>query len=148
MSRIARPPTLRTISSSNRLRMPPSWRTEIAISENDSSVPIIQATAAGTLEVRTGCNGSGVPRASDSTGVTTIFLLLFGVGLVFRPRFVEGRQLPARGLRGGELRIIRHVDLEAARVEHLRHQADVGQRDMRAERVWARADQRFERVEA
>ena len=76
MSRITSPPTLRTISSSNRLRTPPSWRTEIAISENDSSVPTIQTTAAGTLEVRTGCDGSGVPRASDSTGVTTAILVI------------------------------------------------------------------------
>ena len=49
MSRIRRPPKLRTINSSNRFSTPPSWRTEIAISENDSSVPIIQQDGGGKI---------------------------------------------------------------------------------------------------
>ena len=68
-SRIASPPTLRTINSSNRLSTPPSWRTETAISENDSSVPVVHATTAIRLE-RFGSDasgGSGSPSAPAST---------------------------------------------------------------------------------
>src|ERR1043166_812591 len=146
----ASPPMLRTINSSNRLRTPPSWRTEIAISENDNSVPVIQTMTAGRLE-RFGApasGGSGSPSAPASTGVTTFLQTLFGVWLVFRPRLVEGGKLEARGVDRGDLRILRHVDLEAPRIEHLRHEAEVRDGDVRAERVRARLDQRLDRVEA
>src|SRR5215213_6899067 len=145
-----RPPRLRTINSSNRLSTPPSWRTEIAISENDSSVPIIHRMAAGRLELRgtTDFGGSGSPSAPASTGVTTQVSLLFGVRLVFRPRLVEGRELEAGRIDRRDLRVLGKVHLEAAGVEHLRHEAEVGHRDMRPECVGAGADQRFDRIEA
>ena len=122
----------RTIRISNRLSTPPSWRTEIAISENDSSVPTIQATAAGTFELsRPWLLGFAQGARLDGSDGHARFLLvilgaLFGVRLVFRPRLVEGGKLQAGRVDGGDLRILRHVDLEAARVEHLRHEAEVG----------------------
>ncbi len=44
------PPTLRTMMISDKLRRPRSARTETAISENASSVPIIQRMAAAAFD--------------------------------------------------------------------------------------------------
>ena len=145
---------LRTISSSNRLSTPPSWRTEIAISENDSSVPIIHRTAAGTLDFR-GCDGcSGSPRAPASTGVTLTGSFSCSCGVYSASGWFSGRALSKAGSfrqaasTAAIFGYLRHVDLEAPRVEHLRHEAKVGDRDVRAERVGAGPDQRLDRVEA
>jgi hypothetical protein len=66
------PPMLRTMMISDSVSTPPSSRTDTAISENDSSVPIIQRTAAPAFDCFGGGGGAISPVASDSTGVTAI----------------------------------------------------------------------------
>ena len=141
-------------SSSNRLSTPPSWRTEIAISENDSSVPIIQSD--GGRDIRASCGGGrllGLAQSARLDG-SDAHAILLALGCYSASGWFSGRALSKAGSfrqaasTAAIFGYLRHVDLEAARVEHLRHEAEVGERHMRAERVGAGPHQRLERVEA
>src|SRR6266849_2583369 len=127
----ARPRPERTARISMTLSVPASSRTDTAIAENDSNAPVIQRTT------RTSCGSATRDRSGPSLRVR----------LVLRPRLVEGRELAAGGVGRDDLRksIKRH--LQAARVVDLRHQADVGQRDLAAEAVWRRLDHRLQGLE-
>src|SRR5271166_5585805 len=70
------------------------------------------------------------------------------VGLVLRPRLLECRKLPAGGIDGNDLWKAVERDLEAPRIVNLRHETNVGERDLVAERITLCADQRLDCVEA
>src|SRR4030088_1481502 len=62
----------------------------------------------------------------------------FGIGLA--ARLSRGKRLELRGrcVDLADARIWRQIDSEAARIEDLRHDADVGQRRLRAKPHWSR----------
>ncbi len=73
---------------------------------------------------------------------------LFRVGLIFRPRPIEGRQLETGSVDAEDLRELVERHLEAARIGNLRHQSDIGERDGVAIRIGAGRDQRLDGFEA
>ncbi len=73
---------------------------------------------------------------------------LFRVGLVLRPCLVEGGELGAGGVDREDLGIAVERRLQPPGIINLRHQAEIGERDVAAEGVGAGADQLLHRVEA
>src|SRR5712675_1811617 len=70
------------------------------------------------------------------------------IRLVFRPRLVEGGEPETGRLDREDLGEPIERNIEAARIVDLWHEADVGETGMRTERVGARAEQRFDRLES
>ena len=112
---------------SNMLSCSPSSRIDSAMTENESSAPVIQRTT------RPSCGWPrliALVRGEGPALVAGRRLPSLGVGLVFRPRLVEGRQLQAGRVGRDDLRKLVERHLEPPRVVHLRHQTDVGKRDV------------------
>src|SRR6185503_11061817 len=70
------------------------------------------------------------------------------VELVLRTRLLESRQFRARGIDGDDLWKPLERYLQTARVVDLRHETEVGERDLAAECVRRGLHQRLQRVEA
>src|SRR6516165_2855030 len=120
----SKPRPERTARISMTVSCPASARTDTAMAENASSAPVIQRTT------RISCGIAKTGSAKQTLcAVGGAVRPSLRVRLVLRPRLVE-----------------RH--LEASGVCDLRHQADVGQRDLAAERVGAGTEQRLDRLEA
>ena len=86
----------RMVRISKMVSCRPSARIASALSENDSSAPVIHATRPSSMAAML---GDGVEAARREAMRRS-----FGVGLVFRPRLVEGRQLQAGRVGRDELR--------------------------------------------
>ena len=74
-------------------------------------------------------------RASAGLAVAPVAIQLFRVGLVLRARLVERGKRKAGGVHRDHPGEAVERNLEPSRVGDLRHEADVGERDARAERV-------------
>src|SRR5262249_54421620 len=70
------------------------------------------------------------------------------VGLVLRPRPLEGCKLHAGGIDGDELGESIERYFQTPRIVDLRHQANIGERDGAAEGIEARTDHRLQCFEA
>src|SRR6185295_15040218 len=105
---------------SSTVRLVASARIATAISENDSSAPVIHRMTRMRLVVATaGGLGEVEFTGRDSLGRRRMSLR---VRLIFRPRSVEGGKLEAGGVDGDDLGELVQRHLEAARVGDLRHQ--------------------------
>src|SRR4051812_14912269 len=82
------------------------------------------------------------------TSLLASLLASLGVGLVFRPRLIEGRQFGKRSVGRDKFwkRFERHP--EPSRIVHLWREVNVRERDVGAEAIRARPDHGFERGEA
>ena len=136
VNRMTSPPMVRTVSTSKMESAPASPRIDSASVENDRSTPVIHRTTRrmreGEVTLR---SGSRIQSARRAFGAGASFR----IRLVFRPRFVEGGQLVARRLDAEDFREFLERHFEPARIVDLRDQANIGDRDMRAERVRRRA---------
>src|SRR5262245_6456895 len=137
---------------SARISMTPSvaarTRTETAIAENASNAPLIQRTT-GTMFLGTTRGSFRSLSAQEWIGeASPPSITSFGVGLVLRPGLLEGGEFRAGRIDRDDFgkSIERH--LQPPRVVDLRHQADVGERDLVAEGVGRRAEHGFQRLKA
>src|SRR5262249_46926901 len=137
-----RPIPPRTERISMTVSLPPSMRTDTASPENASRAPVIQRTTRASCEGATGdCFPAFRSKRSDDEASLRVRLIL-------RPRLVEGGKLQTGSVDGDDLGETIERHLEARRVVDLRHQADVGKRDLAAERVGTGLQQRFQCLEA
>src|SRR4051812_11039185 len=94
------------------------------------------------------CRSSRGRRERDSGLPSQVFRTLFGVWLVLRSCLLEGGEGGAGGVDCDQLRKTLQRHLQTPRIGDLWHQADVGERDVDAERIRPRLDHRLERVKA
>src|SRR3984893_3593317 len=124
-NRIANPQPLRIANISMMRRVPDNARTDTAMAENDSRAPVIHRTTRTRSRWRT----------------------LLGVRLAFRTGGVEGGKLVQGGVDRHDVGEPVERHLEAVGIGNLRHDEDVRESDVAAERIGAGLDQCFDRLE-
>src|SRR5258705_9427529 len=162
-SRMTTPIALRSARISRMPSTCDNSRIETAIAEKDSRVPVIHSTTgiswAGVTRGRRGAEGRGTKGVArmERSGMrdrdpglrfAPSGLRSLGIRLVFRPRLVEGGEPETGGLDREDFGEPIERYIEAAGIVDLWHEADVGKADMRTERVGAREEQRFGRLES
>src|SRR5262249_14350119 len=137
---------------SARISMTPSvaarTRTETAIAENASNAQLIQRTTRTMFLDATRGSFRGVGAQEWIGGGPLTCITSCGVGLVLRPRLLEGGKFRACRIDRNDFgkSIERH--LQTARVVNLRRQADVSERDPAAAGIGLRVDHGFHRGKA
>src|SRR5216684_62487 len=145
-NRIARPAALRSARISNTLNVRASARIDTAMTENDSSTPLIHSMTRPMWALVTARFLSARIAVAEAMFVA-LECQLFRVRLVFGPRLLERGKLLAGGVGRDDAREFLERHVVTARVGDLGNEADVGEGDLGAERVGPRCDHRLDRLE-
>src|SRR3990167_6146354 len=104
-----------------------------SVESHNNGITAMSYLAAGSASVK--------PDADNATATTVnrnsmiISFLLFGIRLTRRVRKLKGGQITARRHNCGQTRVRCQLTLEALGVEPLRHQTDIGKRQLFPEAV-------------
>src|SRR5215471_4895694 len=138
-----KPRPARAARISMTLNVSASTRTETAIAENASNAPLIQRTT----RTRCLCATIGASPLKNELRARSMTRSL-RVKLVLRPGLLKGGEFRACRIDRDDFGKPSERHLQTPRVVDLRHQADIGQRDLAAEGIGRRADHGFHRGEA